>query len=393
MAPIVDLPPLARLVVLVGTAFLVTTITAAIYRWYSRDTVPEGVTVLVGLGTVAIYLNTTALLGIAIGGADTPFALRTAVTNVVTFVGAALVTPAGRRLGDAGAKRLLRRDRFAHFERDVGTLVRTRGRRIVVTLPETVEDMDAYDPVTPATKAVLSGETLTFPRGLTVPELESRIASRLRDDHDVGHVDVEVTADGTVPYLAVGARAAGIGPTLSPGSAAVAVRADPAFAASVGDLVAVYRRGESEERIATAEIRGVSGAIVTLALDATDAEGIDPRTEYHLVTLPADPQADREFAALLRSADETMAAVTVAADGDLEGLPVGALGVTVVAVRGTGGGVDAIPDRTRQLAREETVYVVGRPAALRALETAAADPVDLPPGTALDPEATVSEAD
>jgi hypothetical protein len=391
MPPIAELPLVVRFVVLAGTSFLVALATAAVYRWYARDTVSEGVTVLMGLGVVAIYLNTTALLGIAIGGETTPFALGTAITNVVTFVGAALVTPAGRRLGDTGAKRLASRTRFAHLERDVGALVRTRGRTIPVTLPETIEDMDAYDPVTAETKASIAGETLTFPRGITVPELEGRIASRLRDDHDVGYVDVEVTAEGTVEYLALGARAAGIGPTLSHGAGAVAVRADPAFSASVGDLVAVYRRGAPNEHLATAEIRGVSGSIVTLALDATDAERIDPRTEYHLVTLPAEPQADREFAALLRSADETMATVSIADGGDLDGLPVGALDVTVVAVQGTSGGVEAIPDRNRQLASGDTVYVVGRPAALRALEASAGNPVEVPPGTSIEAGRVESE--
>jgi hypothetical protein len=393
MAPIVDLPPLVRFVGLVGTSFVVATLSAVVYRWYARDAVSEGVTLLLGVGTVALYLNTTALLGIAIEGATTPFALRTATTNVVTFLAAGLVTPAGRRLGDASAKRLVSRARLAHLERDVGTLVRTRGRRIAVTLPETIEDMEAYDPVTPETKAALAGETLTFPRGLTVTELESRIAGRLRDDYGVGHVDVEVTAEGSVTYLAVGARAAGIGPTLSPGAGAVAVRADPAFSASVGDLVAVYRRGSREERVATAEIRGVAGSIVTLALEATDAERLDPRSEYHLVTLPADPQADREFAALLRSADETMAALTVASGGALEGLPVGGLDVTVVAVRGKEGAVDALPDRGRVLESGETVYVVGRPSTLRALETAASNSVDVPPDTSIEPAPTDGERD
>jgi hypothetical protein len=390
MPAITALSPVVGFVVLVGMSLLVATATAALYRWYARELVSEGVTILMGVGTVAIYLNTTALLGIAIGGDTAPFALGTATRNVVTFLAAAIVTPAGRRLGDSGAKRLLSRSDFAHLERDVGALVRTRGRTISVTVPETIEDMDAYDPVSEATKSAIAGERLTFPRGLTVPELEARIASRLRDDHDVGHVDVEATAEGAVTYLALGARAAGIGPTLSPGAGAVAVRADPAFSASVGDLVAVYRRGDHDERLATAEIRGVSGSIVTLALDATDADRIDPRNEYHLVTLPADAQADREFAALLRSADETMAAVTVS--GDIAGLPVGALEVTVVAVRSTGGAVDALPDRSRQLSSGETVYVVGRPATLRALETSTGRSVDVPPGTAIDAESGIPDS-
>lgn len=50
-------------------------------------------------------------------------------------------------------------------------------------------------------------------RGLTVDELRRRITTRLREDYGVGNVDIELTEEGTVDYLAVGSRAAGIGPT------------------------------------------------------------------------------------------------------------------------------------------------------------------------------------
>ncbi|MFC7187826.1 hypothetical protein [Halorubrum yunnanense] len=45
----------------------------------------------------------------------------------------------------------------------------------------------------------------------------------MRSDHGIAHVDVDVTDDGETEYFAVGSRAAGLGPTLAPGSAAVAV--------------------------------------------------------------------------------------------------------------------------------------------------------------------------
>jgi Trk K+ transport system NAD-binding subunit len=73
---------------------------------------------------------------------------------------------------------------------------------------------------------------------------------------------------------------------------------------------------------------------------------------------------------LLRSADETMAAVTVSEGSSLVGLPVGGLDVTVAAVRGPDG-IEALPERTRQLVAGELLYVIGRPDVLRTVERAA----------------------
>ena len=56
---------------------------------------------------------------------------------------------------------------------------------------------------------------------------------------------------------------------------------------------------------------------VTVALDESDAERLTDETGYRIVTLPAEAQADREFASLLRNADETMATVIVEA-GDVD---------------------------------------------------------------------------
>jgi hypothetical protein len=364
------IPVVLRVVGLILLATVTAAAVAALYRWLVAAAAPEGLTLLLGLGAVAALLNTTALLGLAIGGAEEPFAPMTAVVNVITFFGAAAVTPVGRRAGDYLAKDLLTRRALPAIERDVSELVRVGGRSITVTIPDEIEDIEGYDPVEPATKESLTGETFRFPRGLTVAELQRRVTTRIEDDYGVGHVDIECTAEGEVAYLALGSRAAGIGPTLAPGVGIVAVRADPAFTASTGDLVQVWRSGEPSERIATAEIRGIAGAIVTLALDEADAERLDATAEYRLVTLPADPQPEREFASLLRSADETMAAVTVSEGSSLVGLPVGGLDVTVAAVRGPDG-IEALPERTRQLVAGELLYVIGRPDVLRTVERAA----------------------
>nr|WP_305794583.1 TrkA C-terminal domain-containing protein [Halomarina rubra] len=233
-------------------------------------------------------------------------------------------------------------------------------------LPDTVDDIPDHDPVAPETRARLEGASFGFPRGLTVEELRSRLVDRLRDDYEVGHVDVDLAPDGTVEYLALGGRAAGIGPTLPPGHAAVAVRADPATGASAGDLVQVW---DPPERVVTGELRGVSEDVATLALDDADAAAVDGETSYRLVTLPAEARVDREFAALFRAAEETLAVVTVSEGSPLVGQSVGTLAATVVAVRRADGGVTTLPEPATTVAGGETLYAVGRPDALRRLET------------------------
>ena len=259
---------------------------------------------------------------------------------------------------------------------EVSRIVRSVGRITDVTLPEDADDiadMEGYDPVAPATKAALAGKTLIFPRRLTVAELEERLVTRLQDDYDVGHVDVELAADGTVAYLALGSRVTGIGPTLAPGTVAVAVRADPANAASPGDRVQVWRTGESAERLLTAELRAHVDDVATLAVAEEEAVRLEADETYRLVTLPAEPQAEREFASLLRAADETMYVVRVAEGSDLVGAAVEGLDATVVAVEGADGSVDDLPD-DRTLAVGDAVYVVSRPETYRRLDARSRPP-------------------
>jgi hypothetical protein len=261
---------------------------------------------------------------------------------------------------------------------ELSRLVRSVGRVITVTLPESADgiaDLEGYDPVAPETKEALAGKTLVFPRGLTVAALRGRLVDRLKDDYGVGHVDVDLGADGSVEYLAVGSRAAGIGPTLVPGTAAIAIRADPAFSAASGDPVQVWSTDGEPRRVATGELRAATDDVVTLALDEVDAETVDPAPRYRLLTLPSEPRADREFASLLRRADETMGAVSLAPGSPLVGGSVGDLPESVVAIQPDDGTVEAIPRRDRELAAGDVLYVVARPEALRRLEADAA-PVD-----------------
>jgi len=372
-APVAAVDLFSASVSLIGLAILAAAVAAtvaAIYRWYVKARVPVGLAVLGGLAIVAIYLNTSTALGQVIGGARGLLDLETAMVNIAIFVAAAVASYGGNLAGD----RLAREFALAgagEFEEDVGRLVRAIGRAIVVTLPDEIEDIEGYDPVAEATKSDLAGKSFVFPRGLTVDQLRERLITRLREDHGVGHVGVDLTRDGTVEYLALGSRAAGLGPTLAPGTAATAITADPPNAASAGDTVQVWSTEAEPSRVLTAELRAAADDVVTLAADLADVDRLDSEVRYRLVTLPAEARVDREFASLLRNADETMDVVTIAEGSPLDGAPVGSLDLAVIARRPAGGSIDAIPPRSTIISAADTLYALGRPEALRRLQAGA----------------------
>lgn len=348
---------------------------AAAFRWYFRQQLPLGVALLIDAGVVTFYLNTRVALGQAISGRTEVLEPAAVLFNLGVFGIAVLLAPAAARVGDRGGVQLLAATGTRELEGDVGKLVKTVGRAVAVELPAEIENIEGYDPVADDVKAKLAGKTLIFPRRLTVGELQDRVVTRLKDDYDIGYVDVELSADGTATYLALGRRTAGIGPTLPPGTGAVAVTADPPNAAGPGDLVQVWRTDtDKPERVTTAEVRATYEDTVTLSLDEFDARTL-AGGEYRLLTLPYEPGADRQFTSLLRHADETMAVATVEPDSDLDGATVAAVEGTVVAVR-SARGVDAIPSPSRTLSPGDTLYLVARPEVARRLETAASAPDD-----------------
>jgi hypothetical protein len=362
----------ARLLAFGVGAALVSAVAALGYRWYTKLRLPLWLSVLLGLSVVALALNTVGVFTDLLSGQTGIFSPERIVFNVVALGLGAAAAPVGRLVGDRVVTDVFAVTGAKELDVEVSRIVRSVGRITDVTLPEDaddIEDMEGYDPVAPATKETLAGKTLIFPRRLAVAELEARLVTRLQDDYDVGHVDVELAPDGTVEYLALGSRATGIGPTLAPGTVAVAVRADPANAASPGDRVQVWRTtaDADPERVLTAELRAHVDDVATLAVAEEEATRLDAASTYRLVTLPAEPQAEREFASLLRAAEETMYVVRVAEGSDLVGVAVEELDATVVAVTGPDGSVDDLPD-DRTLDAGDAVYLVARPETYRRLE-------------------------
>jgi uncharacterized protein with PhoU and TrkA domain len=366
---------LLRLLAFLLVAALTGAAVAASYRWYARRRVPVGPTLLFGVGVVAVYLNTVGLYGdILTGEAASIFTPEVVLFNLGALVVGGIGAGGGRIAGD----RLVTDTSVAlgarELDADVGQFVRRIGRVTAVELPAEIDDMAGHDPVPADVKAELAGKTLLFPRRTTGTDLRDRLVTRLKEDHEIAHVDIEMTPEGKVAYLAVGARVAGVGPTLAPGTVACTIRADPAAGASPGDVVQVWRTDPAPERVLTGELRATGEDTATLAVDAAEATALDATTTYRLLTLPAESRADREFAAALRAADETMGVATVGAGSPLDGRPVAETNATVVAVRPESGSVEAIPSRDRTLDPGDTLYVVARPEELRRVEALASAP-------------------
>jgi hypothetical protein len=359
---------------LAAVAGIVAAICAFVYRWYANEQAPLGLVVLVGLSIIAVDLNTRVALGQAVGGTET-VSIRTAMFNIGIIVVGAFASAAGQRLGDRLAVDAFAATGVPALSADVSRVVKAVGRVLIVEMPDEIDDIVGYDPVPEETKAKIASQSFVFPRRLTVAELRERVIARLKTDYGVGHVDIEIDEDGTVTYLALGRRAAGIGPTLPPESTAMAVRADPANAAGPGDIVQIWRR-DGSERLCNAEVRGTAGEIVTVAIDTADTSKLDPSERYRLVTLSMDSRPDREFASLLRAASETMGVVEIDPGSPLDGAPVGSLGVTVIAVATVTADerVETIPLRDRVLAAGESIYVIATPDAFRKVEAAATAP-------------------
>ncbi len=355
---------------------LVAVATAFGYRWYVGEPVPRGLAVLLGVGVVALYLNTVGLFGEAVitdptvPGSGALFEIDNVLFNVGSLAVAAATTPLGRRIGDQLSVTTVAASGGSGVDPGVSRIVRTVGRVTPVTIPSEISDIEGYDPVSSETKERLAGQTLLLPRRLTRAELRDRVVTRLREDYDVGHVDLELDDEGNVTYLGLGARVAGLGPTMGPGTVAVPIRADPPNSASPGDVVQIWTVGPDSDpkRIATAELRAVVGDVVTVTIDEADAGALTLDQQYRLVTLPAEPRVDRMFASLLRRATETMGVVTVGEGSDLVGRSIGTVEATVAAVHSPTEGVEAIPNRSRTLDAGDRLYLVARPDVFRTVE-------------------------
>ncbi|MFB6218963.1 MAG: potassium transporter TrkA, partial [Halobacteriaceae archaeon] len=197
---------LARVVGMGLLAFALAGVVSLGYRTYLDDRIPLYVPLIVGVGAVGLWMNTASAIVAFVESstAESPLVLEAVETNTAAIVAAVDGAVAGARVGDRLAPNLRALTGATAVETEVSRIVRTVGRFIAVKLrkAKNIEDIEGYEPVDDETKVALGGTELLFPRGLTVAELRRRFVARLREDYGVGYVDVELTEEVNVAYLA-----------------------------------------------------------------------------------------------------------------------------------------------------------------------------------------------
>lgn len=361
----------SRMAALAGLALLVTIISAAIYRWLLNEELPQGIGLLLGASAIAIVLNTTATLSQSIGGTTELLTPQAASFTVLSFLVGGFASEAGRIGGDRLGRRFIPATGIPSLDRDVTSFIKGRGRVIRVEVPAEIQDIDGYEPVRLDLKDDLAGSVMTFPSGLTREELIEAFVARVQQDTGIQKIDVEFSPAGEITYLAVGRGEAGIGHTLPPGEVAVAIRADPAFSASPGDQVRVWRVDPEPKRLLTAEVRGIIEDIVTVSVPEDDVDLLDAESGYRIVTLPKTPRPDREFAGVLRRANESVIQTVIGPSSELIGVEISQVGVTILTIESEDGSIDALPEPDTPLSAGDTVISMGRPDALRRFELSA----------------------
>ena len=368
---ILQIGPVDFLLRLIGLAILsaICAGTAGfIYRSRIEVDLPETAGIIIGMGAVAVYLNTRLVFVQFVGEQATPLTIDVAISNLAIFAMAGIAAMAGQK----GGQQLAQSDRILWMKRPpkFSPIVRATGRYITVKIPSEIQDIEGYDPVSDSSKEALQGRTFDFPRGMTVEDLERQLTILLSEKHDVGYVDVELTPDGAVEYLAVGQGPAGLGETLPPGMAAVAIRADPAFSASPGDSVEIWRGGEKPVSLGEAELRAVVGDVATLAGDQMIFDDIDPEITYRLMTHPGGINIEREFVALLRRSLETMGIIEIGQEAPLIGSSIGSVDANVLAIQ-RGDDIISLPDHAQIIHAGDRLFLLGRPDRLRKIEEVA----------------------
>ena len=368
----ISIPFVVGMVVL---SLTVATVVSLLYRLLMDATVPWHVPLIVGVGAVGLWMNTasTVVEFIERTAAQEPLLLQNIETNSLAIIASGIAAVGGARFGDQLATSVNAIANRQQPGTSVGKIVETIGRFITVQLPkaEKIHDLDGYEQVSEETKETFGDGRFLFPRGLTLDQLHQRIVDRLRDDYGVGHVDLELDDEGTVTYLGVGSRESGIGPTLPARRGAISIQTTPPPEATPGDRVQIWRDSEEgAQRIATAELRAAGNETATVVMDVQRIKTINQSRTYDLVTLQSGKCPELEFTSLLRTANEGLDSITVAVKSPVEGLPVGALRLPVIAIRTSTDEMHTAPPRDHICSAGDTLFVIGRPDELRKFKSA-----------------------
>ncbi|MFB6143185.1 MAG: TrkA C-terminal domain-containing protein [Halorientalis sp.] len=379
-----------------------------LFRYFTGVSIPGFGVVVLAVALAGVGAGLLALADPAITqSANAP----TLVTGILVVVALALYAHnKGDHLGATFPRRLsLAKLRDQRLPRDVVELIGGRDEvRIGVT--GSVADIEGYPPLPDDVRTAVRNAEYTLPADLTVAELETRVAERLRTEFELGDVAVSIDARGRAS-VAAAPPFSGLSKRVPAGQRAASVTALVPTGLARGDEVTLdtgeavvdgtvlsARSGEGEDRAdaapATAEPTAAEPTVgettaahaptttggegrVTVAVSRSEADALVRADRADVTVRSRGTRREYELLSLLRRSGRRFRRLTVAAGGALDGTSIGAAdvrgtyGVAVLAVR-TASGWQLVPGGTVELAAGDDLFAVGPRDALDALEEAVA---------------------
>ena len=311
----------------------------------------------------------------------------------------------GDQMGANFPKRLsLQSLREKKLSTDLADLVGGRDEVRIHVVGE-VADMEGYPPLSEPLRAEIRGSEWTFPVDLRIGELESRLADRLKTEHDLGDVAVSIDERGQATVVAA-PPISGLSKRVGDGRHAVSVDALLPTGLARGDEVTVLTtdaqvrgtvvsaRCDGSKPVETPEEPDVDATEkpptpvqapttdggegrLTVGVHRTDAQPLLRASQAKVVVEPRGTRREFELVSLLRRAGSRFQRVTIGASGVLDGHTIGEVhvreqyGVAIFAVRKQSGWKLA-PRGDTDLSVGDDLYVVGPRDALTAFTEAVA---------------------
>lgn len=355
---------------------------------------------LPGFGVAVLAIALAGVNGGLLALTDNTILASPAAPRVVTaIVIVAMLSMYAHSKGDALASGAPDRPSLADIgERtlslDLADLVGGRDEvRIHVVGP--VADMEGYPPLPEDLRAEIRAAELTFPADLRVPELEERVADRLRTEFDLGEVTVDIDERGRASVTAA-PPFSGLSKRVADGRHAVSVDGRIPTGLARGDEVTLIttdaqvrgtvvsaRTGDrepdpdieprrtadpAEDEETPAPVRAPTTAggegRLTVAVTRTDVQPLLRAERAKVVVESRGTRREYELVSLLRRADRRFRRLTVGPDSPLAGTRVADMrlredhDVDVLAVRRDRGWVLA-PEGAAVLDRDDTVLAIG----------------------------------
>lgn len=237
-----------------------------------------------GLGVVVLAGGLAGISGGLLGLLEENVAQSTAgVAAILVVLMLSLWAHAqGDKLGASVPRQLtLSRLRGTDFSTDFLERVDTYGQ--IKIKPVTVEDIEGYPPLSEDVRQAIRSSTWKFPVGLSIAELEAKVAEKLTEAHSLADVTVSIDSEGLAEITAA-PETAGLSRRIPSGKRAVSIQTLLPTGLAIGDQVTLELPDGS-----------VSGAVVSANTETVKPENktssAESDVEMDEATTERPPQA------------------------------------------------------------------------------------------------------